>query len=741
MSKKLRFLLIMGLVCSLLLLGCDKERETELFQRNDIENISELMNGKGFDSFDISQTTCQNGSCFFAVEGYQNENKECYIYQIYEKEMTEKIKLNILPEIEINGFDVGINGNYYLLEERYDEEEAGNSYLVIINDDGMIVSESNINEALNNEEKVTMIQVGKDNEVYLFCESGKICVLDDCGKWKYDINEHQGEMFLDANHMSDESIVFVSVQYLGDKEKMNVYQVQDDSDSTEFLITLKSENYGSNILINGVGKYDFYLRDDKYISAFSCKEKESIPIMSWEENDFVSDSTEKICAVTEDKWLALEKDSESHFVYMEKENEETSVKKQKLQLACLHADSILQKQVADFNKENSEYKIEIISYDEEKSSNQAFLIDIATRKDIDIIIIPKQDEEVLFEKEILEDLYSFMEKDEKICKDDFLPNILKAYEQNGKLYQTVSRVNILGWITKESYLDKKDSWTQDSMKKMIQEHPDAELFKSGSSEEIMETFLEGMLVSFIDWNDGTCKFQSEEFYDLMRTAKEKGNKQGEIPNEEIVQNLKEEKLLFSKTVINPYEVELYSTALNDDFSIVGASFAEGTGCTFWSSDIQCGISVNSDNKDAAWQFVRNYFSKEYQDLSENTIMFGMSEEGIPIRKDCFEEYIKRFTAVDSYEKNGQWIEPIQGTVATSVFDYEATPMNRKQEEIFRIIVTETTKKQKMDEKIMKIILEEATLYFKNEKECEEVAEIIQNRVSNYLKEKEENLNR
>lgn len=736
MNRKRSVLLITYLMCGLLLMACGKQKEveTDAFYIEEIQQFSEIIDDKGLDTYEIIGMIYRNGKISFAIEGYVGEEIQHFIYQV-EDEISEQIEFSVEGESVLESFDISTNGNFYLLEERYNEEtDVISKYLLIFDSEGQVLSEQETKQWIESNDIVKNLKLGANNEIYLFCESGKICVLDELGEWQYNIEKHKEESIIEVNRTRDDRVIFVSAKYSGDKENISVYQIRYDNRSTELVTRLEEEIYSTDILINGMGQYDFYLRNGQYISGYSINEKKTVPIMRWEENGFISDLTGTICAMSEDQWIAEEKNGKSSLVYMKKGESQTMVEKEKLQLACVYGNSTLQKQVADFNNQNDEYYIEVISYDEKENPYQAFLMDLTAGKEMDIIVLPSENQEALLAKGLLEDLYPFIEVDSELSKEDFLPNVLSAYEQDGKLYHTVSRVNILGWITKKSYIGEDNSWNQDVFKKLLEQHPDATLFKEASGKKILGEFLEGMLVSFVNWEDGTCQMQSDYFNNMLDVAKKYGQAQAEIPSEEIIQNIREECLIFSETVINPFEIQLYNEALDGNFTVVGTPFADDTGCTFWASDIQCGIAVSSENKQGAWQFVREYLTEDYQDLKESVILFGVVDDGIPIRKDCFEEFVKRYTTTESYEKDGQWIEPIQGNVGTSVFDYEMYPMTAEQEKIFRDIVTGTTQKRQTDEQINQIILEEAESYFTGEKSLEETVELIQNRIETYVNE-------
>lgn len=72
------------------------------------------------------------------------------------------------------------------------------------------------------------------------------------------------------------------------------------------------------------------------------------------------------------------------------------------------------------------------------------------------------------------------------------------------------------------------------------------------------------------------------------------------------------RLLFSQTVLTPTEVVLYDDALSGDYVVVASPFQDGMGANVYSSAPQFGIVAGSENQDAAWQFVRRFFTKQYQ---------------------------------------------------------------------------------------------------------------------------------
>lgn len=729
-SKKQAYCgIIIFLIC-IVMAGCNKEEKerTKLFQRVMVEDFNSVR--QEFDTCEMAKTVCRDGQAYLLLEGYSGMQRLRVLYRISEDELEEITHSDRQQDSTTIAYDIGADGKIYLLEERYDEtNDIEEKYIQVLEKDGQ---QQEMQIQMDESLTVTSMLLGKDDTIYLFLEDGKIYIVDQSGNITSQIAAHEGEIILDTARSVEGQVVFAAVRYSGDKERLKLYRIIEDGNKTECIAELNAQDYNEDMLINGAGSYSVYLRSNEYVSGFSLETDKETPLMSWKENDFVSDEIGEIAALSEERWIAIEWSETDRLVYMQQG--EAQEQKVELQLLCLKADSVLQKQIADFNRSSLDYHIKVISYEEYENPNKAFLMDLAVGKTGDIVVLPETNQESFLKKGFLVDLYPFMEKDLDFCKEDFLPNVLKAYEQDGRLYHTVSWVNINGWIIRKSNMENPDGWDWETVQKLLEQYPDAAMFADTSCEEILQELMKGMLDSFVDWQQGTCNFQSEEFYDILDTAKTYGEKTADIPPEEEIQALLDGKLLFSKMTVNPFEIELFSEALKDDFAFMGPYVGSRNGGVFWSSDIQCGILKNSKQMDGAWQFVRTYFTKEHQDLNQDIISFGMSPDGIPVRKDCFEEFVKRYSATEGYDKDGAWIEPLEGTCGTNRFDYTIAPLSEFQEKLFREIVTGTVQKEKTDEQMKQIILEESEAYFNNEKEKEQVAEIIQDRVSTYLKE-------
>lgn len=738
MKRKMRCCKYIAVVfmIGLMLAGCGKKEVsgTEPFHIEEICSLSQLQEESGIDQGEVLTWAGRNDSVCIVLASYEAEDMEWLFYQVQEEGVSQTFSMEVSEDDEIKAFDIDSKGNYYLLENEYGEAERITSLVRIDSAKGE-TKEVSLDDRIGEYDTVQNLQLDQEDNIYLFFESGKISVFSADMEWQYDITEHEEEYILDVARCTDGAVIFVSARYKGDKEVLKIYQIDRDAKNSVEIMQLEEDQYVSDILINGTKQYDYYVRGQREISGGQIGEKRMTPILYWEKTDFVPDEIGKIYAVSDEKWFALEQTDTPSLVYMVKGQEKEEKERQVLRLACLEADSDLQKEVADFNKKNKDYEIEITSYSDRENPGQGLMVDLATGSDIDIVLIPVEEADQLIAKNLFADLYPFLDADPGLKRDDFIENLLQAYEQNGKLYQTVSWLHLQCLVTKKSNLGKEHEWNLDVFETLLETYPKAAVYTDASSTSILKQFLRTIAVDLVDWEQKSCSFDSDVFGRMMELANRYGIEDESVEAEDEIQALRDNRLLFSQTILTPTEVVLYDDALSGDYIVVASPFQEGIGANVYSSAPQFGIVAGSGNQDAAWQFVRRFFTKQYQDFSKDILLMGTSYVGVPVRKDCFDALLKRYTATEAYEVDGEWFDPYIAAIGNDSYDFEMKqPLTAEQETIFREIVANAEKREGIDSQIEEIVLEEAQSYFSGEKGLEGVIEIIQKRVTTYLNE-------
>lgn len=121
----------------------------------------------------------------------------------------------------------------------------------------------------------------------------------------------------------------------------------------------------------------------------------------------------------------------------------SEVKEKKiLTLGCFYIDWNIRSQIAEFNKTNEDYTIYATSYSESNDTSDytaaltKFNNEILAGNVPDILLISSgMPYNSYASKGLFADLYEFMDKDDVYNRDAFMPNVLKAMEKDGKLYE------------------------------------------------------------------------------------------------------------------------------------------------------------------------------------------------------------------------------------------------------------------------------------------------------------------
>ncbi|MDE7288943.1 MAG: extracellular solute-binding protein [Oscillospiraceae bacterium] len=404
------------------------------------------------------------------------------------------------------------------------------------------------------------------------------------------------------------------------------------------------------------------------------------------------------------------------------------------------------KDVSDFNRKSSEYHVEVTEYAIEYPDDPVTRLnnDIIAGKIPDVIllhrIIPTDS---FISKGFLADLYEFMDKDETINRTDYLDSVLKAYETNGKLYELVPSFSIDTIVGKASLIGSSSGWTVDEFIQLADENPDKHILGDEHALEITQAdffyaVTRRCYENFIDRETGKCSFDSENFIGLMEFTNRFPK---EIDRERIFANgnnywddyysaCREGELLLSMYSFGnfdgiriPEKVRFVSPV-----TFKGYPGAAGNGSVF-DAHTELAIAKNASNPDGAWEFLKHFLTDEYQDkFAEN------DSDCFPIKVSAVEKAAEASKKMPYYEdENGKKIfeQKTHWNGVTSVNIGINTD-----EDIRRILdfINSVENISRYDSQINSIINDEAATYFSGQKSAKEAAEIIQNRVQNYLDE-------
>lgn len=377
-----------------------------------------------------------------------------------------------------------------------------------------------------------------------------------------------------------------------------------------------------------------------------------------------------------------------------------------LTYATMQLDDQMRSWIVAYNTEHPECRVEVKEYGGE--GTEAGLLrqntDILAGHAPDIIDLANINIGPYIAKGILTDLYPLMDADPEMGREEFVPGILKQYEEDGKLYGVMAGYRLETLMGKESVLGTPFEWTIERMQEALARVPEDGCFVDNLAPlGLLRVLVTKGMGEYLDWENGTCSFDSEEFIKVLELADSMKLKSmdGDM----------EENLASGKVAVNRIYVESISDYISsvemfqgEKVSCVGFPSAQGGSAVVYPFR-PMGISGLNGHQDMAWAFVRTLLGEEFQTME---VRFNF-----PIRLSVLQ---KRFDQeVEFAEKKGRTIAQEDMDALYQVIDVPGG-------------------KQTFDKIVWNIISEEAEYYFNGQKSVEDVARTIQNRTRIYVSE-------
>ncbi len=519
------------------------------------------------------------------------------------------------------------------------------------------------------------------------------------------------------------------------------------------------ENYpssNSNALVPGIEK-DFMAQDGNRVYEYDVKSQTSTELFTWLDSDINGNTVENFWGLEDGRILAVASDwetNEKSIALLTKTKASEVPQKETILIGSLYGDSNIQSAAVKFNKSNDKYHISIREYlnynDYDGDDYQAFMTDGINRlnNDItsnncpDILDLSGLNIKQLAAKGVFEDLNVYLEKSEKLSREDFLENILEAYTLDGKLVSIPYGFQMSTVVGKGSEVGTEMGWTLEELIAYADAHPDALLFDSKTKDVIMMTLMAYNADYFIDWSTGECRFDSEEFKDILNFAnrfpEEYDWEKEDVSTPNKIQ--KGQVLLYEENIYDFNGLQMCNEIFQGDASYIGYPTMDGSvGCMLSASQAYA-ITSKSGHKDGAWEFIEGFLTKE-----ENPDR-GFSSIGFPTMKsklnamaaDAVE--VKYYTDENGelyYDENG---EPIVMGGGSSIsygdgWSYEyRIPTQEEVDLALSLMEVAKPVSYSQGDEVLNIINEEAAPFYKGQKSVDEVASVIQSRIKIYVGE-------
>lgn len=335
------------------------------------------------------------------------------------------------------------------------------------------------------------------------------------------------------------------------------------------------------------------------------------------------------------------------------------------------------------------------------------------------------------DKNLLADLGELIQADESFDLSRYYEGILDAVKYKDRLYAFPIKFTLGMLCGDKTVMDDPSTglddskWTWQDFKAIAEKllsdgsRQDMVALTGVSELELLNYVMGSSYDRFIDTEKKNADFNNPEFKEMLNFCKE-------LLDKKLVNTQTERKMMTGRgnTLFNMREINMpmdYLTLTQMEFNGNGKLYklpgSGEAGAVSFSSDAMLAISSNSKQKNEAWEFIKYLLSDEVQS--------GMELIGFPVNKEAVKAAAAR--AVDIPEKGAVKAMGPDGEIDIKpATEEEVAAMEKMLEDVKRY--------DGADRAILKIILEEAGAFFKGQKPVEEVAGLIQNRVSTYLKE-------
>lgn len=422
--------------------------------------------------------------------------------------------------------------------------------------------------------------------------------------------------------------------------------------------------------------------------------------------------------------------------------------KTELTLACLYLDYNLRSQIVKFNKSNPDYRIVVKDYSEyatDDDSNAGL-----TKLNTEIIsgnvpdIIANETEFPLAQyasKGLLEDLWPYIDADPEYSRDKLMTQPLNAAQTDGKLYRLPIDFGVTTAVGLGKVVGEYTTWTLADVNDALSKLPEgATVFnKYYTQAEMLKYCIAMNAENFMNWQDGTCSFDSDEFRALLEFVKpfpaEYDWQSDAEEYESDYTRLKNGKQLLYPTSISDFDSIYYMFAtLDHDVRFIGFPREDGSSGNAFNASCTLSISTTCKDKSGAWAFIRSTLSDDYQESIWN----------YPIVKSVFEAKAQEaMTQEYETDADGNQILDDDGNpipISSGGMSYGNEPMielyavTQEQYDAVLALIDSTTTFVDYDQNVLDIISDEAAGYFAGSKTVEEASKLIQSRVSLYIQE-------
>ena len=533
--------------------------------------------------------------------------------------------------------------------------------------------------------------------------------------------------------------------------------------------------------------YDIYYDYNGNIYGYKFDTDTKDKVIDWIECDINSNNINSYSILPDGRVIAFENSYDDQaqknnmqLIVMTRVDAASVVNKTVLTFACMYLDWNMRDAIVKFNRASNTHRIVVRDYseyntdDDSNAGIQKLNTEMLSGKLPDMIDINTYNMPVeqYAAKGFLTDLYELIDADPELSRESFVQPVIKALESaDGKLYQLPNTFAVSTAIALDKVAGDYDTWNlaavKDAMTKLQDGASVFDVYRTKT--DILQTCISRNIDAFVDWENGSAHFDSDEFKALLEFANQfpetyDWENATDEENDSAQNRMNAGKQLMTDMYVSSFEDMLYQlTGYNGGVKFVGYPSEDGTSNHAFQIDGAIAISSTCADKTAAWNFMKQFLTEDYQ--------LGSDVWNFPINQKAFDQKMKdAMTEEYQTDENGNVVKDENGnpiripkmtyyttdtgggvafaatteTAASTVViggsgvnedgSISIYAMTQEQADQILDLINATTAVYGYDESILNIISDEAAAYFAGEKSLDDTANMIQSRVNLYVAE-------
>lgn len=746
MLNEKRCLLLMMFFC-IIFAGCglnDNELQKNLTDLNYITQNCEVPDIRGFVASSYMIRSKLYAGIYTKGMEVEDGRYSVVIYDINE-EKVDRVIIDGPEQMIMCTINTPESGGYQALFCSLDDESKAYTQLVIatFDDNGKMISSSDITQVLEDKVygvPVTDFCISKSGELYFFSNdydtdngvsSSKVFCFDSSSGLKL-VKE-----FPNSISGIDEiaSGICVGEEVNVGTDGVRTYSVNGLSVESDNIKELYLDSYygitdsvqdTKKIVFDGTSVYEYDVTSEEQSFLFSYEEVgvksgqlNSGKFYAAGSNDFYVINTvgEDVDGLRKYDWVKISR-------------AENNTEKAIITIAIAENDPILTEAVSEFNTNNDEYKIVLKTYKSDIDGNcsELLLADIAAGNIPDMIALDAMELDVMIDKGLAYDLSVFLEDDRELSKTDFIGSSIEIYTRGEQVYALPSCLGVFTLSGKARVINGREGWTPDEFEEFVHSLSNEKAAVMGiSKESMLHIMVEQDMSDFVDWENKTCSFDSEEFKKLLQFTNLYQDNEiiPDYSSDEFVELMwSDEVVLFPSLITDVYGYQSIKALWGEEVSYIGYPSSNRNGVFLSDNGKGYVITAQSAYKEVVWQIMKKIVMNS-----------KLAESGWPAYQPLFEEACNRAKEKKiEVTSDGEEVEQAKLEFSYGGVEFKIYAVTEEEIATLKRLINKAEPIRPYSVKIENIIVEEADAFFSGQKNVDEVAEIIQNRVLVYMNE-------